>query len=140
MPFKSGGEVMTNLLGGHVDAAWANPSECIGQLEAGQVRALAVGDEERLKGLPKIQTMKELGVAMVSNQWRAVGGPGNLPKPVVDYWVNVLDKVRKTDFVAEGLPREERSRGRLAHRRRVPPVGRQGAGGGQGRLRASSGC
>jgi putative tricarboxylic transport membrane protein len=97
VPFKSGGEVMTNLLGGHVDAAWANPSECIGQLEAGQVRALAVGDEERLKGLPKIQTMKELGVPMVSNQWRAVGGPGNLPKPVVDYWVNVLDKVRKTD-------------------------------------------
>ena len=52
----------------------------------------------KLKGLPKIQTMKELGVPMVSNQWRAVGGPANLPKPVVDYWVNVLDKVRKTDF------------------------------------------
>jgi hypothetical protein len=83
VPFKSGGEVMTNLLGGHVDAAWANPSECIGQLEAGQVRALGVGDEERLRGLPKIQTMKELGVPMVSNQWRALGGPANLPKPVV---------------------------------------------------------
>jgi putative tricarboxylic transport membrane protein len=97
VPFKSGGEVMTNLLGGHVDAAWANPNECIGQLEAGQVRALGVADEERLKGLPKIPTMRDLGVAMVSNQWRAVGGPGNLPKPVVDFWVNVLDKVRKTD-------------------------------------------
>jgi putative tricarboxylic transport membrane protein len=97
VPFKSGGEVMTNLLGGHIDAAWANPSECIGQLEAGQVRALGVADEDRLKALPKILTMKELGVAMVSNQWRAIGGPGNLPKPVVDYWVNVLDKVRKSD-------------------------------------------
>ena len=103
VPFKSGGEVMTNLLGGHVDAAWANPNECIGQLEAGQVRALAVADEERLKGLPKIQTMKELGVAMVSNQWRALGGPGNLPKPVVDFWVNALDKVRKTDSWRKGF-------------------------------------
>jgi putative tricarboxylic transport membrane protein len=103
VPFKSGGEVMTNLLGGHVDAAWANPNECIGQLEAGQVRALAVADEERLKGLPKIQTMKELGVAMVSNQWRALGGPGNLPKPVVDFWVNALDKVRKTDTWRKGF-------------------------------------
>lgn len=98
VPFKSGGEVMTNLLGGHVDAAWANPNECIGQLEAGQVRALAVADEERLKGLAKIPTLKELGVPMVSNQWRALGGPGNLPKSVVDFWVNVLDKVRKTDY------------------------------------------
>jgi putative tricarboxylic transport membrane protein len=97
VPFKSGGEVMTNLLGGHVDAAWANPNECIGQLEAGQVRALAVADEERLKGLPAIPTMKELGVPVVSNQWRALGGPGNLPKAVVDFWVGVLDKVRKTD-------------------------------------------
>jgi putative tricarboxylic transport membrane protein len=103
VPFKSGGEVTTNLLGGHVDAAWANPNECIGQLEAGQVRALAVGDEERLKGLPKIATMKELGVAMVSNQWRALGGPGNLPKPVVDFWVNALDKVRKTDTWKKGF-------------------------------------
>ncbi|HEX2501239.1 MAG TPA: tripartite tricarboxylate transporter substrate binding protein [Methylomirabilota bacterium] len=103
VPFKSGGEVMTNLLGGHVEAAWANPNECIGQLEAGQVRALAVADEERLKGLPKIATMKELGVAMVSNQWRAVGGPGNLPKPVVDFWVNVLDKVRQTDAWKKGF-------------------------------------
>jgi putative tricarboxylic transport membrane protein len=103
VPFKSGGEVMTNLLGGHVEAAWANPNECIGQLEAGQVRALAVGDEERLKGLPKIATMKELGVVMVSNQWRALGGPGNLPKPVVDFWVNALDKVRKTDTWRKGF-------------------------------------
>jgi putative tricarboxylic transport membrane protein len=103
VPFKSGGEVMTTLLGGHVDAAWANPNECIGQLEAGQVRALAVADEERLKGLPKIPTMKELGVSMVSNQWRALGGPGNLPKPVVDFWVNVLDKVRKTDTWKKGF-------------------------------------
>ncbi len=103
VPFKSGGEVTTNLLGGHVDAAWANPNECIGQLEAGQVRALAVGDEERLKGLPKIATMKELGVSMVSNQWRALGGPGNLPKPVVDFWVNALDKVRKTDSWKKGF-------------------------------------
>jgi putative tricarboxylic transport membrane protein len=103
VPFKSGGEVMTNLLGGHVEAAWANPNEGIGQLEAGQVRALAVADEERLKGLNKIPTTKELGVAMVSNQWRALGGPGNLPKPVVDFWVQVLDKVRKTDTWKKGF-------------------------------------
>jgi tripartite-type tricarboxylate transporter receptor subunit TctC len=47
--------------------------------------------------------MKELGVAMVSNQWRALGGPGNLPKPVVDFWVNALDKVRKTDTWRKGF-------------------------------------
>jgi putative tricarboxylic transport membrane protein len=103
VPFKSGGEVMTNLLGGHVDAAWANPNECIGQLEAGQVRALAVGDEERVRTLSKIPTMKELGVPVVSNQWRGLGGPGNLPKNVVDFWIGVLDKIRQTESWKKGF-------------------------------------
>ncbi|MBI4594659.1 MAG: tripartite tricarboxylate transporter substrate binding protein, partial [Candidatus Rokubacteria bacterium] len=102
VPFKSGGEVMTNLLGGHIDAAWANPNECIGQLEAGQARALAVAAEQRLKLLSSIATMRELGFDVISTQWRAVGAGGNLPKPIVDFWVGVLDKVRKTDEWRKG--------------------------------------
>jgi putative tricarboxylic transport membrane protein len=104
VPFKSGGEVMTNVLGGHVDAAWANPNECVSQVEAGQVRVLAVADEVRLKAklFADAPTTKELGLDVVSNQWRAVGGPGNLPRPIVDYWVAVLDKVRNTDAWKKG--------------------------------------
>ncbi|MGH7390772.1 MAG: Bug family tripartite tricarboxylate transporter substrate binding protein [Candidatus Rokuibacteriota bacterium] len=102
VPFKSGGEVMTNLLGGHTDAAWANPNECIGQLESGQVRALGVAAEQRLALLSKVPTMRELGFDVVSTQWRAVGAGGNLPRPIVDYWVGVLDKVRKTEEWRKG--------------------------------------
>ena len=104
VPFKSGGEVMTNVLGGHVDAAWANPNECVSQMEAGQVRALVVADDTRIKAkvFADVPTTKELGLDVISNQWRAVGGPGNLPKPIVDYWVNVLDRVRKTDAWKKG--------------------------------------
>jgi putative tricarboxylic transport membrane protein len=102
VPFKSGGEVLTNLLGGHTDAAWANPNECIGQLEAGQVRALAVADERRLGSLKTIPTMRELGLDVINTQWRAVGASGKVPKSVVDYWVGVLDKVRKTDEWRQG--------------------------------------
>lgn len=100
--FKSGGEVTTNLLGGHTDAAWANPNECIGFLEAGQARALAVAAEQRLELLPDIPTMRELGMNVISTQWRAVGGPGKLPKQVVDYWVGVLGKVRKAEEWRKG--------------------------------------
>lgn len=102
VPFKSGGEVMTNLLGGHTDAAWANPNECVGQLEAGQARALAVAAEQRLKLMSDVPTMRELGVDVISTQWRAVGAGGNLPGPIVDFWVGVLDKVRKTDEWRKG--------------------------------------
>jgi putative tricarboxylic transport membrane protein len=102
VPFKSGGEVMTNLLGGHIDGAWANPNECVGQLESGQVRALGVADEQRLKLLSQVPTMRELGFNVISNQWRGVGAGGNLPKPIVDFWIGVLDKVRKNDEWRKG--------------------------------------
>ncbi|MBI4610725.1 MAG: tripartite tricarboxylate transporter substrate binding protein [Candidatus Rokubacteria bacterium] len=102
LPVKSGGEVMTTLLGGHVDAAWANPNECIGQLEAGTVRALGVADVKRLELLPKIPTFKEQGVDMTSYLWRGFGGPAGLPRQIVDYWVDVLTKVRKTQDWQKG--------------------------------------
>lgn len=99
---KSGNEVLTTLLGGHVDAAWANPSECIEQVKAGQVRILAVADTKRMPDFPDVPTMKEAGVDMVSYNWRGIGGPPNLPKNVVDFWVQTLDKMRATDDWKKG--------------------------------------
>jgi putative tricarboxylic transport membrane protein len=99
---KSGNEVLTTLLGGHVDAAWANPSECVEQVKAGQVRVLAVADTKRLADFPNVPTMKEAGVDMVSYNWRGIGGPPNLPKNVVDFWVDVLTKMRATDDWKKG--------------------------------------
>ena len=81
--FNSGGEVMTNLLGGHVDAAMANPSEAWEQMRAGRVRALVITAPERLKDLPEVPTLKESGVNLVLSQYRGIAGPKNLPADVV---------------------------------------------------------
>ena len=99
---KSGNEVLTTLMGGHVDAAWANPSECVEQVKAGQVRILAVADTKRLPDFPDVPTMKEAGVDMVSYNWRGIGGPPGLPKNVVDFWIDVLTKMRATDDWQKG--------------------------------------
>lgn len=99
---KSGSEVLTTLLGGHVDAAWANPSECVEQYRAGQIRILAVTDTKRISDFPDVPTMKEAGVDMVSYNWRGIGGPPGLPKAIVDYWVDVLGKMRATPDWKQG--------------------------------------
>lgn len=96
VPYNSGGEVMTNLLGGHVDAAWANPNECIGQLEANQVKILGVATEKRSPLFPNHPTIKEQGYDMISIQTRSIVGKAGLPAEVIDYWVTVLGKVRTT--------------------------------------------
>ena len=46
--------------------------------------------------------MRELGFDVISTQWRAVGAGGNLPKPIVDFWVGVLGKVRTHDDWRKG--------------------------------------
>lgn len=81
--FNSGGEVMTNLLGGHVDAALANPSEAWEQMRAGKVRALGISSAERLKDLPDVPTWKESGVDLVVSQFRGIAGPKGIPAEIV---------------------------------------------------------
>ncbi len=96
VPYNSGGEVLTNLLGGHIDAAWANPNECVGQLEAKQVKIVGVCTEKRSPMFPNNPTMKEQGFNVLSSQTRSIIGKAGVPQNVVDYWIQVLDKVRKT--------------------------------------------
>ena len=107
VPFNSGGEVLTNLLGGHTDAAWANPNECIGQLEAKQVKIVGVCTEKRSPMFPNQPTMREQGYNVISVQTRSFVAKGGTSPQIVDYWIEVLDKVRKTPewkkFLADSL-------------------------------------
>jgi len=104
VPFQSGGEVMTALLGGHIDVAWANPGEARGQLEGKQARALAVAADQRLEGLPDVPTFKEQGIDLVFRQLRGVVMPAGVPEDAVKVMEETLKKVSespkwKNDYV-----------------------------------------
>ncbi len=96
VPFNSGGEVMTNLLGKHIDGAWANPNECVAQVESKQVKILGVAAENRSSFFPNHPTIREQGFRVISDQTRSFVGKAGLSAQVIDYWVGVLEKVRKT--------------------------------------------
>jgi putative tricarboxylic transport membrane protein len=78
--FKSGGEVMTNLLGAHIDVASANPGEALTQIQAKKARVLAAVSAKRLASLPDVPTMHEAGINVIATQWRGVAAPKGLPK------------------------------------------------------------
>ncbi len=78
--FKSGGEVMTNLLGSHIDVASANPGEALTQIQAKKARVLAAASAKRLASLPDVPTLRESGVDVVATQWRGVAAPKGIPK------------------------------------------------------------
>ena len=91
--FNSGGEALTALLGGHVNASIGNPLEFMGHLKSGSVRAIGVFRDTRFPELPDVPTMKEQGIAAPNFQmWRGVAMPKGAPDPAVQYWSGVIAK------------------------------------------------
>jgi tripartite-type tricarboxylate transporter receptor subunit TctC len=81
------------IMGGNVDAAYDNVGSITPRVKSGEVRALAVFDEERSKFLPDVPTMKELGYpTVISSSTRGMAGPKGLPEPIVAKLRDVLQK------------------------------------------------
>jgi putative tricarboxylic transport membrane protein len=95
VPFNSGGEVTIAVLGGHVDMAWANPGEVLGQLEAKKVRPLAVSAAQRLSELPNVPTLSEQGVDLVISQFRGIVAPKGISPDAVKYLEGACEAVSK---------------------------------------------
>lgn len=97
VPFNSGGEVTTALMGGHIDAGVMNPNEIIAQIEAGKARNLAVASKKRLADAPEVPTFAEKGYVFYWEQMRGVVGPAGMSADAVKWWVDTLRKVVKTE-------------------------------------------
>jgi len=89
----SGGDVMTNLLGGHVDVASANLGEALTQLEAKKIRLLAIGSAKRMEKYPDVPTLAEQGINFSYSQTRMIAAPGGLPAGAREYMTSLLKKM-----------------------------------------------
>jgi putative tricarboxylic transport membrane protein len=94
VPFNSGGEVMTALLGGHIEMIWANPSEFAPQLEAKQVRAIGVAKEERLPFMADVPTFQAEGYNFTWKMFRSVVGPAGLPADSALFYEAMFKKLK----------------------------------------------
>lgn len=106
--FNSGGDAMTALLGGHVDASASAPSALLEHIKAGKIRMLAIGAPQRLTGvLAGIPTWKELGVDADFELWRGLAGPKGMSPEQIRFWDDALGKVVQTEEWKKDLARLE---------------------------------
>lgn len=94
--FPSGGERLSNLLGGHVQMMVIEPQEAGEQIRAGNLRVIASLTEKRLAALPNVPTLKEQGIDIpLIPQARGVLAPPGVPREVVQYWEGLFERFSK---------------------------------------------
>jgi putative tricarboxylic transport membrane protein len=95
--FKSGGDLMIQLLGGHVPVISTGLSEAIEQVKAGRVRVLTVSSPKPLQALSGVPTWRSMGINLEILHWRGLFAPPKTPASAVKYWDQTLSKLVKTD-------------------------------------------
>ncbi|MBJ6138501.1 Bug family tripartite tricarboxylate transporter substrate binding protein [Marinobacter litoralis] len=92
LSYNNGGEAMTQVVGGQVDAFTGDISEATGFMESGDLRVLAVLSEERLPGeFSDIPTAREQGIDALGPNWRGFYMPKGASDEAKQYWVEAID-------------------------------------------------
>jgi tripartite-type tricarboxylate transporter receptor subunit TctC len=85
VPYKGGGPAISDLIGGQVDASFANINSVIQHIRSGKLRALAITSASRSPLLPDVPTLAEAGVKGVQvYSWQAIVAPKGLSPAVRD--------------------------------------------------------
>jgi tripartite-type tricarboxylate transporter receptor subunit TctC len=93
VPFNGGGPAMNAVVGGQVDYMCGDVASSVSQLQAGTIKAYAVGTAERNPMLPNVPTSKEAGLPeFQASAWNALFAPKTTPKPILDKLTDALDK------------------------------------------------
>ncbi len=96
VPFSGGGEALAAILGGHVTAGISGYGEWAGQIQSGELRALAISSSERIEGID-IPTMKEQGVNVELANWRSVVGAPGISDEQKKALMDAVDAMHKSD-------------------------------------------
>ena len=84
MPYKGGAQATLAIAANEVQAFWIATSVALGQIRAGKVRALAVGEKNRTAALPDVPTVRESGPADFEySPWLALYAPAATPAELV---------------------------------------------------------
>lgn len=96
--FDGGGEAVTQLLAGSVQAFTGDASESKGFVDSGDIKVIAVLAPERLKGsFGAFPTAKEQGIDAVGANWRGFYAPGGMSDDAYAFWVDAIGTVYDSD-------------------------------------------
>jgi tripartite-type tricarboxylate transporter receptor subunit TctC len=104
VPYKGGGQAMTDVLGGQIPLVYTAVAGAHGHVKNGKLRALAVSSAQRTSALPDVPTFVESGVPdFVVNSWVGILAPAGLPAPIAQRLNTELNAVLRDPEAREKL-------------------------------------
>jgi tripartite-type tricarboxylate transporter receptor subunit TctC len=106
--YRSGGQLMNDVVAGHLPVGWTSTVSAMPHMGTGRVRVLAASTPTRTPFFPEVPTLREQGVDLALAGWVAMFGPAGLPEPVVRRLHAALaeaytDETLKSRFAAMGV-------------------------------------
>jgi len=119
VPYKGVAPALTDLMGGHTQLVMTSLPSAMTQVQAGRLKALAVGSEKRSSFMPEMPTISESGVpGYFAEFWWGLAAPAKTPNDIVNRLASELTKALqstelKQRFAAEGAEPSVMSRDQL---------------------------
>ncbi|QVQ54560.1 tripartite tricarboxylate transporter substrate binding protein [Spiractinospora alimapuensis] len=97
IPHDGGGEAITSMIGGHLEAVVTGVGEAIPMVDAGEARMLAVSAPETLDDHPDVPTLNDEGIDYTFDIWRGVMGPPDITDEQVEYYEDLFSEMVESD-------------------------------------------
>ena len=104
--YRSGGQLMNDIVAGHLPVGWTSTASAMPHMQTGRVRVLAVSTATRTPFFPDVPTAQEQGVADFDLAgWVGLYGPAGLPDAVVAAAAGGADpRLRRSDACSSASP------------------------------------
>lgn len=102
--YSGGGEALSAMLSHTTTGGMSGYNEISGQVEAGQLRVLAVSSPERMPGVD-VPTFVEQGIDVSMSNWRGFVAPAGLTEDEIDELASIVDELRNSESWREVLDR-----------------------------------
>ena len=103
IPYKGGGPVMQDLLGGQIQMMFGNSGEILASAKNDRLRILAVSTPQRMKQLPNMPAVAEVIPGFEMTAWQGTLAPARTPRAVIDLVASAIMSLSKTPAVVERM-------------------------------------
>jgi tripartite-type tricarboxylate transporter receptor subunit TctC len=104
VPYPGNPQVITAMMGGHIQMSLLPPGLAMPQVRSGKLKAIGITSAGRSPLVPEIPSLSEGGVSNFQLEiWNAVAGPSSLPKPVVARLSTLFSEIARSPEIRQKL-------------------------------------